>query len=255
MVTFQLKQWLLIAQHSFKVLMAKQLFISDLHLAPERPEIIKLFIEFLNSQAAQAESLYILGDLVEYWLGDDDAAEGLHAVFNCMKSHADNGLKIFLMHGNRDFLMGDDLAQRAGCTIISDPHIVNFNEMPVLLMHGDTLCTDDIRYQELRLMLRNPIWQTEFLNKPLAERKQMALALRKQSQEETQTKDADIMDVNNTAVEKAFNDNNVALLIHGHTHRPAIHEININNKPVKRIVLGDWYTQGSVLELTENNEF
>jgi len=235
--------------------MPKHLFISDLHLAPERPDIIQLFVEFLNNQATQAESLYILGDLVEYWLGDDDKAEGLNAVFDCMKQLAENGLKIYLMHGNRDFLMGEQLAQRAGCTLINDPYIAEFDNVPVLLMHGDTLCTDDTRYQELRLMLRNPAWQKDFLSKPLAEREQMAIALRKQSKEETQSKTADIMDVNSDAVSQAFLKHQVRLMIHGHTHRPDIHQFNIDGKPVKRVVLGDWYTQGSVLEFDDTEHF
>jgi len=235
--------------------MAKHLFISDLHLAPERPEIIQLFVEFMNNQAAQAESLYILGDLVEYWLGDDDDAAGLNDAFNAMKQQSENGLKIYLMHGNRDFLMGEKLAQRTGCTLINEPYIVTFDNNPVLLMHGDILCTDDVRYQELRKMLRNPAWIDDFLNKPLTERKQLAIALRKQSKEETQTKSSEIMDVNPSAVEQAFIDNNVSLLIHGHTHRPAIHNSEINNKPVKRIVLGDWYSQGSVLEFNNTDDY
>jgi len=235
--------------------MAKHLFISDLHLAPERPDIIKLFIEFLNNQATQAESLYILGDFVEYWLGDDDNAQGLNQVFDAMKQCADNGLKIYLMHGNRDFLMGEKLAARCGSELIHEPYIANFDNVPVLLLHGDILCTDDLRYQELRLMLRNPAWQADFLSKPLAEREQMALALRKQSKEETQLKSSDIMDVNATAVNDAFTDNNVSIIIHGHTHRPAIHNSEVNNKPLTRIVLGDWYSQGSVLELDSLDNF
>jgi len=235
--------------------MAKHLFISDLHLAPERPDIIQLFIEFLNNQAAQAESLYILGDLVEYWLGDDDNALGLSQAFDAMKQQADKGLKIYLMHGNRDFLMGEKLAARCGCTLIQEPYIASFDDTPVLLLHGDVLCTDDVRYQELRLMLRNPAWQADFLSKSIAEREQMALALRKQSQEETQLKSSDIMDVNADAVNEAFTQNNVSLMIHGHTHRPAVHPLQVNNKPVQRIVLGDWYSQGSVLEFNGVNDF
>ena len=235
--------------------MSKHLFISDLHLAPERPDIIQLFIEFLNNQAARAESLYILGDLVEYWLGDDDKAEGLDEVFQCMKHLSDNGLKIYLMHGNRDFLMAEDLAERAGCQLIHEPYIAKFDNIPVLLMHGDVLCTDDVRYQELRLMLRNPAWQADFLSKPLAEREQMAIALRKQSKEETQSKAADIMDVNADAVKQAFIDNDVSLMIHGHTHRPAVHELEVDGAPVKRVVLGDWYSQGSVLEFNGADDF
>jgi len=235
--------------------MAKHLFISDLHLAPERPDIIKLFIEFLNNQAAQAQSLYILGDLVEYWLGDDDNAVGLNQAFDAMKQLADNGVKIYLMHGNRDFLMGEKLATRCGCELIREPYVANFDNIPVLLLHGDILCTDDLRYQELRLMLRNPAWQQDFLSKSLADREQMALALRKQSKEETQLKSSDIMDVNETAVNTAFIDNNVSLMIHGHTHRPKVHISEINNKAVTRIVLGDWYSQGSVLEFNSSDDF
>ena len=235
--------------------MSKHLFISDLHLAPERPDIIQLFLEFLDNQASKAESLYILGDLVEYWLGDDDKAEGLNEVFECMKQLSNNGLNIFLMHGNRDFLMAEDRASRAGCQLIHEPYIAEFDNQSVLLMHGDVLCTDDVRYQELRLMLRNPTWQADFLSKPLAEREQMAIALRKQSKEETQTKAADIMDVNADAVVKAFIDNHVSLMIHGHTHRPAVHELEVKGKPVKRVVLGDWYSQGSVLEFNGVDDF
>ena len=235
--------------------MAKHLFISDLHLAPERPDIIQLFVQFMNNQAAQAESLYILGDLVEYWLGDDDEAEGLSEAFSAMKEQSDNGLNIYLMHGNRDFLMGEDLAQRAGCKLIHEPYVASLNNSSALLLHGDILCTDDLRYMELRKVLRNPAWQDNFLSKPLIERKQMALALRQQSKEDTQSKSSDIMDVNEQAVIDAFIDNDVLLMIHGHTHRPAIHDININNKPAKRIVLGDWYSQGSVLEIDDSNNF
>ncbi len=235
--------------------MAKHLFISDLHLAPERPDIIQLFIQFMNNQAAQAESLYILGDLVEYWLGDDDQADGLNKAFAAMRQQSERGLKIFLMHGNRDFLMGENLAQRTGCSLIHEPYIATINNTPVLLLHGDILCTDDIRYQELRAMLRNPAWQNDFLSKPLIERKQMALALRQQSKEETQSKASNIMDVNEQAVMQTFIDNNVSLMIHGHTHRPAIHDVNINSKSVKRIVLGDWYSQGSVLEFNDADDF
>jgi len=235
--------------------MSKHLFISDLHLAPERPDIIQLFITFLKDQAANAESLYILGDLVEYWLGDDDNAEGLTEAFDCMKQLSDNGLAIYLMHGNRDFLMGEAFATRTGCKLIHEPFIAEFDKTPVLLMHGDILCTDDVRYQELRIMLRNPAWQADFLSKPLAEREQMAIALRKQSQEETQTKAADIMDVNEAAVNQAFIDSDVTLMIHGHTHRPAVHELEVNGSTVKRIVLGDWYSQGSVLEFNGVDDF
>ena len=228
--------------------MSRTLFISDLHLAPERPEIIHLFERFLDEQARHAAALYILGDLVEYWLGDDDEARGLSTAFNKIKNLGEHGVKVFLMHGNRDFLMGERLARRLGCTLINDPCIVEYDQQPVLLMHGDTLCTDDVDYQKLRAYLRNPVWQQDFLNKPLAERIIMAKALREKSAQETSTKSADIMDVNAQAVTQAFSTHQSRLMIHGHTHRPNIHLHQINNQPATRIVLGDWYTHGSYLE-------
>jgi UDP-2,3-diacylglucosamine hydrolase len=235
-----------------KYIMKPVLFISDLHLAPERPAIIELFLKFMDDRASKVDELYILGDLVEYWLGDDDHAKGLEAVFNKIKHATDNGLKVYLMHGNRDFLMGEKLAKRCGLTLISDPYIADLNGSPALLMHGDTLCTDDVRYQELRLMLRNPEWQKDFLSKPLSEREMMAKALREKSSEETQAKDADIMDVNADAVKDTLNTHKINLLIHGHTHRPDIHHMD---NGMTRVVLGDWYKSGSVLEFKENDKF
>lgn len=235
--------------------MARLLFISDLHLAPERPDIIQLFVNFLDHQATSAKQLYILGDFVEYWLGDDDTATGLKPVFDKMKQVSEQGLEIFLMHGNRDFLMGEELARRCGCTLIPDPYIIDIDNTPVILMHGDTLCTDDVRYQELRLMLRHPDWQKEFLAKPLDERTMLAEALRKKSMEETGKKSEDIMDVNATAVEQAFQEHQVQLMIHGHTHRPGIHQLTIDQQKLIRIVLGDWYRQGSCLELNHIDDY
>ena len=228
------------------------LFISDLHLAPERPAIIELFLNFMDNQASKVDELYILGDLVEYWLGDDDHSKGLEIVFNKMKQLSENGLKIYLMHGNRDFLMGEKLADRCGCTLISEPYIANLNGSPALLMHGDTLCTDDASYQELRSMLRNPEWQQDFLSRPLAEREAMAKALREKSAEETQKKDAEIMDVNSQAVNDAFKKNEIKLMIHGHTHRPNIHYMK---NGMTRVVLGDWYKSGNVLEFNDSEKF
>ncbi|MFW2371644.1 MAG: UDP-2,3-diacylglucosamine diphosphatase [Gammaproteobacteria bacterium] len=235
--------------------MSEILFISDLHLAPERPDIIQLYLKFLHEQARFAKRLYILGDFVEYWLGDDDRAQELEPVFAKMKQLADAGLKIYLMHGNRDFLMGEAFAERCGCTLISDPTVDNLNQHSALLMHGDTLCTDDVRYQELRVMLRNPQWQQDFLAKPLAERELMAKALREQSKEETQAKQAEIMDVNADAVAQAFIEHDVSLMIHGHTHRPAIHSLQVNGQPVIRIVLGDWYETGSYLAFDADGQY
>lgn len=235
--------------------MSRTLFISDLHLAPERPDIILLFERFLDEQARHATSLYILGDLVEYWLGDDDEARGLASTFNKIKQVSDQGVAIYLMHGNRDFLMGKQLAKRIGCTLIDDPCITTFDKKPVLLMHGDTLCTDDVDYIKMRTFLRNPAWQQDFLAKPLAERIIMARALREKSSEETRNKSAEIMDVNATTVEQAFIKHNTRLMIHGHTHRPNIHKLVVNKKPATRIVLGDWYTHGSYLEFNGFNDY
>lgn len=235
--------------------MTDVLFISDLHLAPERPGIIQLYLKFLDSKAAHASQLYILGDFVEYWLGDDDEARGLEPVFKKMKQLSEQGLEIFLMHGNRDFLMGEQLAERCGCKLIDDPSIVEVKGTRLLLMHGDTLCTDDVDYQKLRVMLRNPQWQSEFLAKPLPERIMMAKALREKSEQETQHKAPDIMDVNADAVSQAFRDHGVTLMIHGHTHRPNVHQLTLDNIPVTRIVLGDWYSKGSYLEFNDLDDF
>ena len=235
--------------------MTRTLFISDLHLAPERPDIIHLFERFLDEQARHATALYILGDLVEYWLGDDDEARGLAPVFNKIKHISNHGVAVYFMHGNRDFLMGKKWAQRTGCTLLDDPSIVHFDNQPVLLMHGDTLCTDDVDYLKLRAFLRNPAWQQDFLSKPLAERIIMAKALREKSTEETRNKSAEIMDVNALAVAQAFTAHHTHLMIHGHTHRPNIHQLVVNNNPVTRIVLGDWYTHGSYLEFNNINQY
>ena len=197
--------------------MARTLFISDLHLAPERPDIIHLFERFLDEQARHATALYILGDLVEYWLGDDDEARGLAPIFNKIKHISDHGVAVYFMHGNRDFLMGKQWAQRTGCTLLDDPYIARFDNQPVLLMHGDTLCTDDVDYQKLRAYLRNPAWQQDFLSKPLSERITMAKALREKSATETRNKSAEIMDVNNKTVEQMFATHNTRLQI-GRAH-------------------------------------
>ncbi len=235
--------------------MPQILFISDLHLSPERPEIIELFLKFLDDKARSADKLFILGDFVEYWLGDDDKAVGLEPAFKKLKQISDAGVEIYLMHGNRDFLMGEQLAERCGCTLMNDPHIEQLDGVPVLLMHGDTLCTDDIEYQKLRLMLRNPSWQQDFLSKPLVERIMMAKALRERSEQETQNKSAEIMDVNQKAVMQAFNEQQVSLMIHGHTHRPAIHQNEYDGKACTRIVLGDWYKKGSYLEFNGADDY
>lgn len=234
--------------------MHEWLFISDLHLAPERPQIIQLFKRFVDEIAVNADTLYILGDFVEYWVGDDDSAEGLADAFSAFDKLKTSGTKVYLMHGNRDFLIGDDLATRCHFQLIEDPHLTQIQNHPTLLMHGDTLCTDDIEYQRYRAMVRSNEWQTELFKKSLKEREQIALSLREKSHLATADKPPDIMDVNQAAVDETMRQYSVSTMIHGHTHRPAIHEFEIDGIPAKRIVLGDWYTTGSYLKICREDE-
>ncbi len=234
--------------------MREWLFISDLHLAAERPEVIHLFERFVDEVAIHAERLYILGDFLEYWLGDDDKAAGLESTFQSLKKLSDAGVKVFFMVGNRDFLIGKDLAKKCGFEIIDEPFIEIINGQPALLMHGDTLCTDDTEYQKFRAMLRNKAWQDEVLAKSLEEREQLASSLRQQSELANAEKDYEIMDVNQDTVIASMQKHSVNLLIHGHTHRQAIHELEINNRPAKRIVLGDWHNKGSYLRISDKTE-
>lgn len=229
-------------------------FISDLHLAPERPQIIDLFIRFADEIAAQADCLYILGDFLEYWLGDDDPAKSLSPVFDkLIEINERFATDIFFMHGNRDFLVGSQLAERCHFTLINDPHKIKIRNKDALLMHGDTLCTDDIEYQKFRQMVRSQEWQQQILSKTLSERIEIARSLREKSQQSTSAKDEYIMDVNQDATDKAFIDNNVDLIIHGHTHRPAIHHRTVNGIETTRIVLGDWYNTGSYLRIKNSS--
>ncbi|APZ42337.1 UDP-2,3-diacylglucosamine diphosphatase [Acidihalobacter ferrooxydans] len=230
--------------------MAETLFISDLHLDPSRPEVIDLLTRFMTERAAQAEGLYILGDLFEYWIGDDDVRPGLEPVIDALRRLTDGGVSAYFMAGNRDFLVGEGFAAATGCTLLDDPASIDLYGVPTLLMHGDTLCTDDVTYMQLRKQLRDPAFQAGFLALPVAQRRVQAEALRRQSREATSTKAMDIMDVNADAVCDALRSHGVHRLIHGHTHRPASHTLAIDGQPAERIVLGDWYTQGSVLSVT-----
>lgn len=228
------------------------LFISDLHLSGERENITELFIKFLDERASQADALYILGDLYEVWPGDDMIQPDYLSSIAKMKELADNGLPIFVMQGNRDFLMAEKFFEVSGATLIEDPTVIDLYGTPTLLMHGDTLCTDDIDYQRFRIMVRDPNWKKEFFALPDEERLAMTTKYRKVSKSETAKKSMEIMDVNQQAVEEVMLKQNINQLIHGHTHRPAIHDFSVNNKGFKRIVLGDWYEQGSVLVCDEN---
>jgi len=230
--------------------MPDTLFISDLHLDPERPVITDLFIDFLENQVPDADALYILGDLFEAWIGDDDDAPINIVVREALQRCARSGTPVFIMHGNRDFLLGEEFARQCGCTLLGESERIDLYGTPTLLMHGDLLCTDDTEYLAFRDMVRDSGWQQEFLSKPLQERRQMAVEMRATSRAQTRGKPESIMDVNPEAVVQVMTENQVTRLIHGHTHRPAIHAMSISGRPAQRIVLGDWYQQGSVLTCT-----
>ncbi|MCK5395393.1 MAG: UDP-2,3-diacylglucosamine diphosphatase [Gammaproteobacteria bacterium] len=231
-------------------------FISDLHLMPERPQTMELFVRFVDDIASKTDALYILGDFLEIWWGDDDPATAYTDVFNSLVNLSKNQkTDVYLMHGNRDFLIGESLAKRCHFEIIDDPHKINIQGKDALLMHGDTLCIDDVEYQKFRQMVRNKEWQQQFLSKSLEERYQIAKAIREKSQQATKDKDEYIMDVNQEETKKVFLDNNVELIIHGHTHRPAIHLKTINNNDTTRIVLGDWHDTGSYLRINDTSDY
>lgn len=223
------------------------LFISDLHLDPDRPDIIDHFLAFLDGDAQGADALYILGDLFEAWIGDDDPEPAKRRVVQAIKDYSRSGPPCYFMHGNRDFLTGQVFASRAGVKILPDPSVVDLNDTKVLLMHGDTLCTDDTEYQAFRSMVRDPVWQQHFLEQSLEHRQAMAAQARDASRQHTGAAPAAIMDVNDEAVVAALRTAGVDTLIHGHTHRPGVHEFEVDGRRATRIVLGDWYTQGSVL--------
>ncbi len=223
--------------------MPHTLFISDLHLSPRQPQTGKLFLKFLQYRAPHAEELYILGDLFEYWLGDDAIAPEYRKIMVALRNLTDQGVPLYIMHGNRDFLMGESFAAQTGCQLISDPTIIDLYGCNTLLMHGDTLCSDDKEYQQFRKQVRNPKWQHDFLSKPVAERLQIAENYRYESRIQASQKPQNIMDVNHHTVTEFMTRYDVLQLIHGHTHKPAIHEIQ--NR--RRIVLGDWDTSGSFL--------
>jgi UDP-2,3-diacylglucosamine hydrolase len=228
------------------------LFISDLHLDAERPDIGKQFLEFMASEARTAEALYILGDLFESWVGDDDPNEHYGEMKAAIRALVDAGVPVYFMHGNRDFMIGADFARGTGVEILPDPHPLNLYGKSVVLSHGDAMCTDDLEYQQVRMMARNPEWQAMMLAKPLAERLAFAAHARQQSQARNATLSDEIMDVNQREVEKLLSESGAQILLHGHTHRPAVHDVNVDGRATKRIVLGDWYDQGSILRWDEH---
>ncbi|HSH98720.1 MAG: UDP-2,3-diacylglucosamine diphosphatase [Methylophilaceae bacterium] len=229
------------------------LFISDLHLCHTRPAITALFIEFLQSKATQAKSLYILGDLFEYWAGDDDIDDPHHRqVIDAIKVLSAN-TPVYFIHGNRDFLISNGFANASNITLLADPTLLQAYGKRILISHGDELCTDDLAYQTFRTQVRNPAWQQQFLAQPLSSRKSQIEALRIRSETEKSQKSEAIMDVNDDAVQALFKAYAYPdLLIHGHTHRPAKHLLEIDSHHCERWVLGDWYDQGSCLRLDES---
>lgn len=228
------------------------LFISDLHLEPDRPAMTALFLDFLKQCARQAEALYILGDLFEVWIGDDDDAELGRVVADALRALSDSGVPIFFIHGNRDFLLGPRFAAASGMQLLPESAVIQMAGESILLMHGDMLCTDDVEYQAFRLQVRDPAWQARILALSLAQRRTLAGQLRETSQQAIQQKAIDITDVNPAAVDSALRAHGVRHLIHGHTHRPAIHQWTLDDRPARRTVLGDWYLQGSVLRHDAN---
>lgn len=227
--------------------MSETLFISDLHLDKERPHIIELFLEFLAEDAPQADALYILGDLFEYWIGDNVPMPEYDPVIAALRKLTERGTAAYFIHGNRDFLIGKGFSMRSGCKLLADVALIDLYDTPTLLMHGDTLCTDDVAYQRYRSIIRNKLVRGLLLSLSLRLRHHIARRLRRKSRAEIERKPAAIMDVNQLSLEKIMRQKNVYRLIHGHTHRPAIHRFVLNDSEATRLVLGDWYTEGNVL--------
>jgi UDP-2,3-diacylglucosamine hydrolase len=226
--------------------------ISDLHLCDARPDINRVFFEFLRGEARDADALYILGDLFEYWAGDDDLGDPFnHSVAAALAEYSRSGIPLKFMHGNRDFLLDGQFAKDCGGTLLEDPHALDLFGTPTVLMHGDTLCTDDVDYQTFRLQVRNPGWQKGFLALPLEQRKRQIEAVRQTSESEKMRKAPEIMDVNQAAVEDALRKHAYPRLIHGHTHRPARHVHRVDGRTCERWVLADWYRSGSYLRCDE----
>ncbi len=226
------------------------LFISDLHLCGARPAITGLFLDFLRRRARASDALYILGDLFEYWIGDEAVEqEEFRSIIRGLRELTASGTPVCVMHGNRDFLMAHDFEKATGVRLLKDPTRLDLHGTPTLLMHGDSLCTDDTEYMTFRAKVRSPAWQKEFLGKSIAERDRIVRDFREISKNSTAAKKPEIMDVNQKAVESVMREHGVQRLIHGHTHRPKEHVFTLDGRPARRMVLGDWYEQGSVLQV------
>lgn len=227
-----------------------QHFISDLHLCPEQAETARAFQAYLRGPAADASELWILGDLFEYWTGDDDLSSPFHAEMTAaLAALAGTGTQVHVLVGNRDFLLGQAFARAAAAELVAEPVCISLMGETTVLMHGDALCTDDVAYQQFRAMVRNPAWQAQFLAQPQAVRHKLAADLRAKSEMGKQEKADDIMDVNAAAVAAAFDAHAASRMIHGHTHRPARHTLTVNGLPRERWVLADWHGQANWLQV------
>ena len=225
-------------------------FISDLHLSENTPSVTEGFFEFLKTAAQELSHLYILGDLFEAWVGDDDDSELATNVMQEINHATRNGLEIFFIHGNRDFLCGQKFAEQSNLTLLPDPFFLNFFDQKIALSHGDNFCTEDLEYIKFKKEVRSEKWQQEFLQKPLDDRLNIASNMRDASQKNNSNKDISIMDVTPNAIQEFFAEHRIDLLIHGHTHRPNTHQINSGT----RIVLGDWHKTGWCLMLDEQQQ-
>lgn len=228
------------------------LFISDLHLDAERPEIADQLKVFLKTEAVGADAMYILGDLFESWVGDDDPNPHYATVKIALRSLVSSGVPVYFMHGNRDFAIGEVFARETGVKILPDPLVVELYGENVLLSHGDAYCTDDVQYQTVRKMTRDPDWLAMMLKKPLQERLAFAAQARAASAAHGGNINEKIADVNQRAIERAMREYNVDTMLHGHTHRPGTHRFTLDGEPASRIVLGDWFEHGSVVRWDQN---
>jgi UDP-2,3-diacylglucosamine hydrolase len=221
--------------------LSEHLFISDLHLSGERPETVQLFLDFLSHRATQADHLYILGDLFDVWIGDDDRQAPIPQITEALKKLSASGIHLSLMHGNRDFLIGEEFCRRCGADLLNDPTPIKLFGTITLLMHGDLLCTDDQAYQAFRQQVRSPSFIQQFTALPLETRRSQAKSYREQSGEANATKSEEIMDVNQETVSAYMREHAAARLIHGHTHRPTDHRLTVDGEERVRHVLGDWH--------------
>ena len=225
-------------------------FVSDLHLEPIENKRVKVFFQFLNNAVNKYEELYILGDFFEYWIGDDDTQSVNKLIMQRLKAASDNGLKIYFIHGNRDFLIGSEFESETGVKILEDQHTFNIGEKKIMISHGDAFCVDDVEYQEMKREIRSDSWKKDFLTKSISERVDFANNLRTKSSERNSNKPENIMDVNDNYVLEVVRREKIDILIHGHTHRPAVHKLE--NSSI-RAVLGSWEEEGWVADYIEGN--